>query len=329
MSFYASLQTRIANWSKRRHGIDASPLTIHSRRVYILPTGLGLIFAVAVIAMGLGGMNYGNNLALLLAFLLASLGFVAMHHCQRNLVGLTIHALNNPPVFAGQPALVQLRIEHSHAEAHVELQAEADIVTRDINEHIQTEPTHVAAHAHAILSLSVPSTRRGWLRLPRLVVSTRYPFGLFRAWTVLHLPLQCLIYPRPSDSSITPPPLAYDSRRSQDLQRGDDDFAGFRAWQAGDPPQRIAWKLYARGQGLQVQQHAGATVSTLLFDWQALQGFAVEARLSRLTRWIVDADRLGVAYGLRLPGFEVPPRSGEAHLHRCLTALALFQGAEP
>ena len=48
-----------------------------------------------------------------------------------------------------------------------------------------------------------------------------------------------------------------------------------------------------------------------------------EGRLSRLCAWVLQADRLGVDYGLRLPGVEIKPACGEAHKRRCLEALAL------
>ena len=48
-----------------------------------------------------------------------------------------------------------------------------------------------------------------------------------------------------------------------------------------------------------------------------------EARLSRLCAWVLAADRLGVDYGLRLPGQQVPPGCGAAHRRACLEALAL------
>jgi len=48
-----------------------------------------------------------------------------------------------------------------------------------------------------------------------------------------------------------------------------------------------------------------------------------EARISRLAAWILQADKLGQDYGLRLPGLTVRPGNGEAHKRRCLEALAL------
>ena len=38
---------------------------------------------------------------------------------------------------------------------------------------------------------------------------------------------------------------------------------------------------------------------------------------------VLQADRLGLDYGLRLPGVEIAPNNGPVHRRRCLEALAL------
>ena len=322
MNLATRLRHRIGNWSKRRHGVDTSPVEITNRRIYILPTRLGLIYAVAVIAMGIGGMNYGNNLALMLAFLLAALGFVAMHHSHRNLAGLSVHAVANEPVFAGQLAHIQLAIDNPSPQLRLALQAAAQFD----DAMYQASPIQVDGGAQGTVQLPVISNRRGWLNIDRLTIATLYPLGLFRGWTVLHLPLRCLIYPKPSERASTPPPTQLDTRNSQDLQRGDEEFAGLRSFHPGDSPKRIAWKAYARGQGLLVKQYAGASISTCMLDWDSLAGLEVETRLSRLCRWVIDSHQQGIAYGLKLPGFTAEPALSEAHRSRCLNALALFRG---
>jgi uncharacterized protein (DUF58 family) len=322
MTFTERMNRWIANWSRRRHGLDQEPVEITNRRIYILPTRLGLMFAVAVIAMGIGGMNYGNNLALMLAFLLAALGFVAMHHTHRNLAGLHVHSVANEPVFAGQLVQIQLAVDNPSPQLRLALQTE----TRFNDALFQALPLQVAAGTQELTQIPIVSQRRGWLSIERLTISTRYPFGLFRGWTVLHLPLKCLVYPKPSERSSTPPPSEFDTRSSQDLQRGDEEFAGLRNFHPGDSPRRIAWKAYARGQGLMTKQYAGAAISTCMLEWESLAGLDVETRLSRLCRWVIDSHQQGIAYGLRLPGFTAEPALNEAHRARCLNALALFQG---
>ena len=88
-------------WARRRQGIDPPDLALESRRIYILPTRAGVIFAVITFVMLLGAMNYNNNLGFALTFLLAAVGIVSIHHCHHNLAQLRISALGAEPVFAG------------------------------------------------------------------------------------------------------------------------------------------------------------------------------------------------------------------------------------
>ena len=63
----------------------------------------------------------------------------------------------------------------------------------------------------------------------------------------------------------------------------------------GDPLRRIAWKAYARGQGLHTKQYAGTDVVSHVFDWDSLRGLDTEARLAQLCRWVLDAQERGEA----------------------------------
>lgn len=316
MSLYHRIQTRIANWSKRRHGIDNEPFTISNRRIYILPTRLGLMYAAIVFAMALGGMNYGNNLALMLAFMLGAMGFVAMHHCHRNLAGLQIHSAANEPVFVGQLAHLQLAIENDSSQARFAILAEAN--------QLSSTPVRVDSNSAAQISLPQLTARRGWLRVDRLSLSTRYPFGLFRAWTVLHLDLKCLVFPRPSEQRTPPPPTSLDTRNASDHRQGDDEYSSLREFHVGDSPHRIAWKAYARSEELLVKQYAGASTTAYVLDWDTLMGVDIENRLSQLCRWIIAAHQQGIAFGIKMPGLQTSPQLGEAHRQQCLQALALF-----
>ena len=49
-----------------------------------------------------------------------------------------------------------------------------------------------------------------------------------------------------------------------------------------------------------------------------------EQRLQLLTRAILDLSQGQEQFGLRLPGQEIQPGSGQAHVQQCLRALALY-----
>jgi uncharacterized protein (DUF58 family) len=194
-----------------------------------------------------------------------------------------------------------------------------------VNDHGVSQPLRVPANGRGVLELQLPAPRRGLLTLDHFETVTRHPFGLFRAWSHLHMNLTCVVYPKPSPRGLTPPPVETDTGGAQDSLRGDEEFAGMRPFQPGDSPRRIAWKAYAREQGLQVKVYAGTAVTSHIFDWDALTGLGTEARLSQLCRWIEDAFADGRAFALKLPDLDIPANIGPAHRQRCLTALALFE----
>jgi uncharacterized protein (DUF58 family) len=316
-SLFNRLRRRTRAWARRRHGIDTNPTVLSGRRIYIVPSALGIAFSLMIFAMFLGAMNYANNLALGLAFMLGALGLTAMHHCHRNLAGILIRSNAAEPVFVGQTARFRIAVENTAPLARHEITV--------ANELGFAEPCRVEPNGRAVLEVEVPATRRGQLVLDAFEITTRHPFGLFRAWAYLHMNDRCVVYPRPSERGRKAPPLETDTGGAQDtIVKGDDDFAGLRSFHPGDPPSRIAWKAYARDQSLQVKLYAGTAVTSHVFDWDALPGLGVEERLSQLCRWIEDAHAAGRAFGLKLPTQRIEPNVGAAHRQHCLTTLALF-----
>jgi len=145
---------------------------------------------------------------------------------------------------------------------------------------------------------------------------------------VLHPGTSCLVYPQPARIA-PPPPQAAGATGGGAARRGDDDFAGLKDYHPGDPPRHIAWKAYARGGELLVKEFSGEAEVIPMFDLDEAQGPDLESRLSVLARWIVDAHARGLAFGLRLPGEEIPPQPGDAQRRRCLAALARFDAPQP
>ena len=317
----SALAARVARWARQRQGLDGAITRLRPGRIYILPTGIGLVFALMTFAMLLGSMNYNNNLSFVLTFLLAALGLVSMHQCQRNLVDLEIGFAGVDPVFAGQSIEFRIAITNHAKNRRHDLQLSADGVVSGIHD--------LAPGESRVFRLALPTARRGRVRLQRFGIRTRYPFELFRAWSWLHVDLQGLVYPAPAEEAPPPPATQSAHGHRQHDARGEEDFAGFRQFHDGDSPRHVAWKAYARSGELLSKQFAGADTSSQWFDFDAVPLADAEQRLCVLTRWIVDADRTHRDYGLRLPGASYPPAHGDAHRHRCLEALALCDTGEP
>jgi len=311
-----AITRRAGRWARKRQGSDPLTVTLRAGRVYILPTGVGLVFALVTFAMLLGSMNYNNNLSFGLTFILASLGFVAMHQCQRNLAGLEISFAGVEPVFAGQAAQFRIAVTNHSRSPRFGIRLYVDATVSEIHDLLPGDSK--------LFILPVTTVSRGRMPLDRFGVRTLFPFELFRSWSWLHMGLQTLVYPHPVDNAPAPPATQAAMGHRQHDARGEEDFAGLRKFHEGDSPRHVAWKAYARSGLLLSKQFAGADTSSQWFDFDAIALDDVETRLSILARWIIDADHTREDYGLRLPGTELSPSHGNGHRRRCLEALAVF-----
>ena len=162
--------------------------------------------------------------------------------------------------------------------------------------------------------------------MPRVTIETRYPVGLFRAWSYVQPDVETLVYPRPDDAPLPAAQVIPDAGAALSAGIGTDDFAGLRPYQPTDSPRHVAWKSVAHGNEVLTKVFAGRGAEELWLDFaDLLDGLDLEQRLSRLAGWVLRAEREGYAYGLLLPGKTIKPAHGPAHRDECLKLLALYE----
>jgi len=299
---------------QRRRFPESLPISIHRGRVYIVPTRFGFFFGALLLVMLLGSLNYQNNLALLLCFLLAALILMAPIYTVRNLVDLTISRIEAPPVYAGEKASFHLTLVNPSANMRPVVWAALDG---------EPESSDVPGQGRTEISVSCATQERGWLAMQRTRLFTHYPFGLCYAWVWLVPNVRCLIYPRPETDGPDLPRGSKDGT-GQPEQSGDEEWAGLRDYQAGDPARSIAWKVAARSDQLVTKTFTAHQSQEIDLDYDQLIGLDKEQRIARLTHWVLEADQQGLHFALSLPNQSVGPAHGPAHRHNCLTALALM-----
>ena len=298
-----------------------SDIVLGRRQLFMLPTRFGLLFALLLAVQLLTAINYGNGLAYALTFLLGSLAVVSMLYTHRNLFRLRLAAGICAPVFAGEAAVFRIHLMNDSDTPRFGV-----AVLHDKKEIASVD---IPAHDSADVEIPVVTVKRGHFVMPPVTLTTRFPLGLLYSWSRrVDLEQSCLVYPRPADPT---PPRTRDAETPEfthGLDAGGDDYIGTREFRPGDSPHHVDWKAVARGEGWQIKQFGGGYQPTLWLDWDTLPGLDTETRLSMLTRGVLDAERDGMLYGLRLPDKSFPPANGEHHQHECLRALALF-GLKP
>ena len=298
------------------------------QRVYIFPNRQGWVYALMLVVMLLGAINYNNSMAFILCFLLASLGIVAMLHTYRNLSGLLISSRPPDPVFAGQTALFPILLDNRAGLARFSLRLEQQPRRlKRFGKRQQAGETMTCIESGELKQVQLPcqTSLRGLIKPGRLKISTGFPLGIFTAWSYFEPDDVGLVYPLPRGKDEMPLTLLADEKATIGSQSGMDDFAGFRKYRPGDPVNTIAWKAFAREQGLLIKQFSGRGAETLVFSWDSVAALKdTESRLSQLCYWIILADQSGMHYGLQIPGAEIAPSYGLKHKQRCLEQLARY-----
>lgn len=304
------LPRRPRAWRWLRRSAPAGEPLAHAR-LFVLPTRFGLGWLLLIAVLVLLGINYQNSLAYALAFWLFAVGGVVILRTWRNLLGVTVRIQPLGEVFAGDTA--RLRVTLQAARPRVALQVRLDLSAT--GETLTTQDIGDITGGEAQLLLGVPVARRGRVTLPPLRIATRWPLGLVRVTAWIGDATTLLVYPRPLDGG---------AGRARSRVTGEEaDFAGLRRYQPGDSPARLAWKQWSRTGTLQTKQYDMPSIQSLWLDFAACEGDS-ETRLSRLCARVLAHHAAGDAFGLRLPGVEVPIARGVSQRRRALVALALW-----
>ncbi len=319
-----SMRQYFGQWSDKRHQQGTST-TLVQRNIYILPTGAGLLFVALLFALLIGAINYQLNLGYLLTFMLAGVGVMSMHLTHRNLRGFTLALQPLEPAHAGGVANVRVVLTVNEAERYaISLWCDGDQ-----REHASMVDAH--PQSPTMMTLAMPLATRGWQRVARINLETRFPLGLWRAWShwrpsgdAAHV----LVYPQAESPT---PPLPYWQDHTDDREHNTSqtplhtgEYDGIRPYRVGDAKKRVVWKKFAKADELVTRDDVSVASNALRLDFNALGGLDTEARLSRLTAWVLACDRQGTPFELQLGTQRLDQGEGGAQAHAALKLLALY-----
>ncbi len=315
----APLRARWQHWWLSRHP-RSDTLVLVQNNVYIVPTRAGAAFAITLAMMLVATINFRLNLGYVLVFLLAGAGMVSMHITHNTLRGLRVQLRPPLPGFAGQPVPLDVVICAGNRE-RLGVGLRFDNASAGSEHHVD-----VARGAQHTATLAMVPPNRGLHDVDAIRLETRFPFGLFRAWSVWRPAARVLAWPAPEVPTPpwpTPPRSTGGAGRVQADHDGG-EWEGVRAWRRGDPMKRLVWKKMARTGELVSRDTSSVESREIWLDYDEAQGRDAEARLARMAAWVESAHAQGLPHGLRLPGTVIDPELGDAHRRRALDALATF-----
>jgi uncharacterized protein (DUF58 family) len=299
-------------------GEQKEPYLTNGRNVYILPTKSGIAFALILLVMLIGAINYNNSLGYMFTFFLASLSIVTILHTYKNILRLEFLIGKPQSVFSGENTLVPVYINQTQSINRYSLSLLFD--QPSFCKHTQCDITS----KNNKFFLTLLTNTRGLCEVPRFTLHSTFPLGLFLSWSNIHLYQRFIVYPQPAKNVPDLPKGQYLPDQDGDQGKGTDDFSGLRNYHHGDSLRHIHWKAFAKQGTMITKQFGGDRCDETWLTWDALPDVDIETRLSILTRWVLNAELEGTAYGLKIPGLIIKPSSGILHREQCLKALALY-----
>lgn len=317
---------RFGRWLFQLRDAEPGETFLSQRRVFIVPTKAGWGFGAMLLVLFVASVNYSLSLGFAFTFLMGASAVIDMHLTFRNLAHLSLRAGRTRSTFTGDEA--QFEVHLINRRKHARYAIWIGFIDADLPELEQA--VDVPVQSSADVTLTVLARERGWLKIPRIRLQTRFPLGLFRAWSYWKPDAAVLVYPQ-AEQHAPPLPISQEASPEGQGQLGqEDDFAGIRAYQAGDTMRRLAWRQIARldsdaGGTLVTKHFEGGSTGRILLDLRALpHGMDLEAKLSRLTRWVLEAEAQGMPYAFRLGHVALDAGLGPVHQDACLKALALY-----
>lgn len=312
---FTKLSQFYERWLNKRLPM-ASEIQLTQKRIFIFPNKVGFLFLVLLTLLLVTGINYQNNLILSIGFIMISLFVTTIISTYQNISSLIIKAGACEPCYVGETVQLPLTLTNPNKASKVGIFVGLNQVDSKLVSVIDKQQT---------IKLTFLAKERGRLHVPRIKLFSVYPLGLLTCWSWLRLDFNGVVYPAPVDLPFRSSSGEGLDDNTQTTQSGMDEFDGLRMYQKGDSLKRVAWKQYAKTQQLMTKQYFDFQGDERCIDWQTLYGFEIEYRLQVLCGWVLAAHKQQSEYSLRLPNIEVPLDSGEKHLHRCLTELALFE----
>lgn len=280
-------------------------------------------------AIGIAAINTGNNLMYLLLSMMLALMVISGILSESVLKDVRIERRTPLEVWAETPFIMDYSVFNSKR-----FFPSYSLRIREKNVKVVKEPylLKLSAGAEIITKGEFVVNKRGWLYLEQIVISTKFPFGLFEKAKLVQKKAKLLVFPRPVQVETDKVGLERNKWAKTSTKKGEGEgLFGIRDYEEGDNPRKIHWKVSAKAGKLMMKETEAMETPkvSILLDVSGYFERKNENSLERAIRkcaWLaknyIEKDFL---VRLILPGEDTYYGSGLAHLKRILTSLALFE----
>jgi uncharacterized protein (DUF58 family) len=298
----------------------SAPLTIGKKQIYIIPTPPGLIFLLVIFVIFTGSFNENNNMGLLFSFFLFFVFLISIKETRNSILNLKINSIKIENSFAFSSANAKFYFSNTKNDKKA-----IEVSTADEKIKIDSIKKNSTLKAN----LYIKSKKRGVYNSPVFLISSCYPYGIFKSFSYVSSKEKRVVYPAPAKKAISLTnlkSLMENYGNIQNSNKKEDEFKGLKEYEKGDSIKRISWKSYSRGLGLYTKDFGEEiNFDNIIIYFDKIKIKDIETKLSIICKTILDLEISGLNYGINIKNLEIPPGKGPDHQKKCLEILAEYK----
>lgn len=276
---------------------------ITKKKIYIIPTKLGIVFTGIMFAIFLIGLSYGNNLTLSVSFILFTYFVIQMLVTHKNISLI-------------RPATISFTNDDSHKDIQCSINLEVMIFANNYVLELNND-VKIDLNSNQY-SLSGPFQGiRGKYSDDKIKISNTAQAGLFYAWRFYSISYSFYIYPSPVCYRL---PSSYRNQEAEQFN-SNNEFSHYIPYIDGFPSKRLNWKIFAKTDQLYLKYFIGHNLLEIELNFYDLPGPA-ELRLSYLSYLIENIFKKKMKWSLVLPNEVINNCHGYTDYIRCKKILS-------
>jgi len=237
-------------------------------RRHLRTTREGKAFIFVTFGVGLAAFNTGSNLLFLVFGFMLSLIVLSGILSENSIRNVRVVRRIPQRAHAKSVSLVEV-VLHNDKERIASYSLEVEDLVEGTPTERRCYYLKVAPRSQQVATYRRTPARRGLLRFNGFRIATRYPFGIFEKWRMLHLPGELLVFPALLPSHEVAGELQH---RGLDAPSGligaGTEIAGLRGFVTGDEARDVHWRRTAALGRMVVREHErdNSTQLTILLD---------------------------------------------------------------
>lgn len=273
-------------------------------------------------------IGYNNNLLYFFVFFLISMALSGMWLTNKNVDLFQVSEISANTLFANEKNQLQVYYQNLNLKSFL-WDLEISIDKKKIPGTCKIDEVINGKIARRVYLDWIPSTR-GLNKSPRLVVESRFPFGMLRAWKYYDQKTEFLVYPAKKGQKIIPHSVS--QKNGDDIEvtlNSQGLFRDHREFQKTDSPNKIDWKASLRHQKHFVKNYESGDEKKILIDWKMTNHIMdFEDRVSQLALWVDTSHKNNELYSLKISQHQTNYGSDFMHYKNCMDKLAFLTLAE-